>query len=87
MDFLKQKKRIDVYIQQIYIYKWENKMAIQHEVEFISQNSVYYKVKQDKERKIKTYYSLPSKELMKILVYCYLLQVLEQIQIQIFIKK
>ena len=35
-------------------------MAIQHEVEFISQNSVYYKVKQDKERKIKTYYSLPS---------------------------
>lgn len=35
-------------------------MAIQYEVEFISQNNVYYKVKQDKERKIKTYYSLPS---------------------------
>ena len=35
-------------------------MAIQYEGEFISQNSVYYKVKQDKERKIKTYYSLPS---------------------------
>ena len=34
-------------------------MAIQYEGEFISQNSVYYKVKQDEERKIKIYYSLP----------------------------